>query len=61
MADCKSVKTPLAAHFKLSSLQCPKSDEEKDGMSKVSYANAVGVYDVCNGPDQAKYFTPSVV
>ncbi|KAH9768873.1 Integrase catalytic domain-containing protein [Citrus sinensis] len=43
MTDCKSVKTPLAAHFKLSSLQCPKSDKENDEMSKVPYANAVGV------------------
>ena len=43
MTDCKSVKTPLAAHFKLSSLQCPKSDKEKDEMSKVPYANVVGV------------------
>ncbi|KAH9671238.1 Integrase catalytic domain-containing protein [Citrus sinensis] len=41
MTDCKSVKTPLAAHFKLSSLQCPKSNQEKDEMSVVPYANAV--------------------
>ena len=42
MTDCKSIKTPLAAHFKLSSLQCPKSDKENDEMSKVPYANDVG-------------------
>ena len=41
MTDCKSVKTPLAAHFKHSSLQCPKSDKEKDEMSTVPYANAI--------------------
>ena len=42
MTDCKSVKTPLAAHFKLSSLQCPKSYQENDEMSAVPYVNVVG-------------------
>ena len=40
--NCKSVKTPLVAHFKLSSLQCPRYDKENDEMSKVPYANTVG-------------------
>lgn len=43
MAYGKPVKTPLAAHFKLTSLQCPKSDEEKDEIAKIPYANVVGV------------------
>jgi hypothetical protein len=33
---------PLAFHFKLSSSLCLGSKEEKDYMSRVSYANTVG-------------------
>ncbi|KAH9743535.1 hypothetical protein KPL70_003339 [Citrus sinensis] len=42
MSNCKPVITPLASHFKLSNQQCPKSSEERQEMSKVPYANAVG-------------------
>jgi len=35
MRDCKTVSTPIAAHFKLSSDQCPKLDEDKRRMSHV--------------------------
>jgi len=40
MAEAKSVTTPLAGHFKLSSKQYPQSPEEK--MSQVPYASVVG-------------------
>ena len=38
----KPVRTPLAPHFKLSASQCPKTEEEREYMSKVPYSNAVG-------------------
>ena len=38
----KPVSTPLAPHFKLSASQCPKTEEEREYMSKVPYSNAVG-------------------
>jgi len=42
MNDCKSVSTPLAAHFKLSSDLCPDTKEDMKYMSHVPYANAIG-------------------
>ncbi|KAH9782190.1 Integrase catalytic domain-containing protein [Citrus sinensis] len=42
MSACKSVITPLASHFKLSNLQCAKTDDERREMEKFPYANAVG-------------------
>nr|GEX99708.1 retrotransposon protein, putative, Ty1-copia subclass [Tanacetum cinerariifolium] len=42
MSSCKPVPTPLAPHFKLSSHKCPKSEEDKEDMSRVSYSSAVG-------------------
>ncbi|KAH9650187.1 hypothetical protein KPL70_026271 [Citrus sinensis] len=42
MSTCKSVITPLASHFKLSNLQCAKTDDERREMEKFPYANAVG-------------------
>ncbi|KAH9648352.1 hypothetical protein KPL70_025549 [Citrus sinensis] len=42
MTSCKPVMTPIATHFKLSSLQCPKTEKEKLEMAKIPYANAVG-------------------
>ena len=36
------MNVPLASHFKLSSGLCPSSVEEKNYMSHVPYANAVG-------------------
>ena len=50
----KPVSTPLAPHFKLSASQCPKTEEEREYMSKVPYSNAVGslMYAmVCTRPD----------
>ena len=46
----------LASHFKLSSKQCPLSDEERNEMKKVPYASAVGslmYVMVCTRPDIA--------
>lgn len=41
MYDCKTVSTPLANHFKLSSNNSPQSKEELDYMESASDANAV--------------------
>lgn len=56
MKDAKPVGTPLAAHFKLSVDLCPCDDKEKEEMSKIPYASAVGslMYAmVCTRPDIA--------
>ena len=44
MDNAKVVSCPLAlaAHFKLSTKQCPSTDEEKKEMQHVPYASAVG-------------------
>nr|GFB24748.1 hypothetical protein [Tanacetum cinerariifolium] len=39
----KSVFVPLGAHFKVSLKDCPSSDCDVKGMSKVPYANAVEI------------------
>ncbi|KAL4272870.1 hypothetical protein GQ457_13G029760 [Hibiscus cannabinus] len=52
--NTKHVSTPLATHLKLSSQLSPKTDEEREYMAKVPYANAVGslMYAmVCTRPD----------
>ena len=54
MGDAKSVRTPLASHFRLSKDQSPKTEEEKDFMAKVPYASAIGslMYAMtCTRPD----------
>ena len=54
MNEAKSVSTPLGSHFKLSKEQSPKTEEERDHMSKVPYASAIGnlMYAmVCTRPD----------
>jgi ATP-binding cassette subfamily B (MDR/TAP) protein 1 len=56
MNNSKPVCSPLARHFKLSSMQCPSSDEERNETKKVPYASAVGslMYAmVCTRPDIA--------
>jgi len=56
MAEVRPVTTPLAGHFKLSSKQCPQSPDEKEEMSRVPYASAVGslIYAmVCTRPNLA--------
>nr|GEV34498.1 hypothetical protein [Tanacetum cinerariifolium] len=42
MSSCKPVPTPLAPYFKLSSHECPKSEEDKEDMSRVPYSSVVG-------------------
>jgi hypothetical protein len=42
MNDVKLVSVPLDSHFKLSSSLCPSTKEEKEYMSRIRYANAVG-------------------
>eukprot|EP00253_Pinus_taeda_P005443 PITA_05443 len=54
MDNVKPVSVPLASHFKLSSSLCPNTDEEKDYMSRIPYANVVGCLMyvmVCTRPD----------
>ncbi|RVW64113.1 Retrovirus-related Pol polyprotein from transposon TNT 1-94 [Vitis vinifera] len=56
MNEAKPVSTPLGSHFKLSKEQSPKTKEERDHMSKVPYASAIGnlMYAmVCTRPDIA--------
>ena len=42
MQRVKPVSTPLATHFKLSRKCCPVTEEERDEMSSIPYASAVG-------------------
>ena len=42
MNEAKPVSTPLGSHFKLSKEQSLKTEEERDHMSKVQYASAIG-------------------
>lgn len=42
MEKVKLVKTPIAAHFKLSGKLSPKSENEVQKMSKIPYSSAVG-------------------
>ena len=56
MNEAKPVSTPLGSHFKLSKEQSLKTKEERDHMSKVPYASAIGslIYVmVCTRPDIA--------
>nr|CAN80650.1 hypothetical protein VITISV_022906 [Vitis vinifera] len=56
MHKAKPVSTPLGSHFKLSKEQSLKTEEERDHMSKVPYASAIGslMYAmVCTRPDIA--------
>jgi hypothetical protein len=48
MHGAKTVSTPLAAHFRLSSSLCPQSDEDIEYMSKVPFSSAWFSY-VCHG------------
>ena len=41
MDNAKPVSTPLANHFRLSTNQCPKIDDEVKDMSKVPYVSVV--------------------
>ena len=57
MEKSKQVNTPLSQHFRLSAILCPTTDENKDSMSQVPYAQAVGslmYVMVCTRPDIAQ-------
>ena len=54
MVKAKTVSCPLANHFKLSTMQSPSTDKEKEEMEKIQYASAVGslmYVMVCTRPD----------
>ena len=56
MNGAKLVSTPIATHFRLSSQQCPNSNEEVNLMKKVPYATTMGLvmYSmICPRPDLA--------
>nr|CAN71419.1 hypothetical protein VITISV_018564 [Vitis vinifera] len=56
MNEAKPVSTPLGSPFKLSKEWSPKTEEERDHMSKVPYASAIGslmYVMVCTRPDIA--------
>jgi hypothetical protein len=56
VSKAKSVSSPLAGHFKLSSKRSPTSGKENEEMKKVPYASAVGSLMhamVCTRPDIA--------
>ena len=42
MNETKPVSTPLGSHFRLSKKHSPKIKEERNHMSKVPYASAIG-------------------
>ena len=42
MQDSKPMKVPIPVGVKLSTEQCPKTQEEEEDMSRVPYASAVG-------------------
>ncbi|KAH9696398.1 hypothetical protein KPL71_023151 [Citrus sinensis] len=42
MLNCKPVSTPMSAHFRLSSQQCPSTESEQTEMLKTPYASSVG-------------------
>jgi hypothetical protein len=42
MPDANKVTTPIAPHFKLSSTQCPVTDEDVEYMFRVLYSSVVG-------------------
>ena len=42
MQDSKPVKVPIPVGVRLSTEQCPKTQEEEEDMSHVPYASAVG-------------------
>ena len=59
MSIAKSVCSPLASPFKLSSKHCPTSEKEKQGINGISYASVVGTLMyamVCTRPAIAYVF-----
>ena len=57
MENAKPVSTSLTNHFRLSTTQCPKTDDGVQEISKISYASTVGclIYVmVCTRPNLAQ-------
>jgi hypothetical protein len=54
MRDAKSIRTPLASHFRLSKEQCPETNEEKDFMARVPYASTMS--NVRHGLHETRHF-----
>ena len=54
MENEKPVSRPLANHFRLSTTQCPKTDDDVHDMSKVPYASVVMYAMVCTRLDLAQ-------
>ena len=55
--NAKPVSTPLVNHFRMSTTHCPKTNDDVEGISKVTYASAVGCLVnsmVCTRPDLAQ-------
>ena len=42
MQECKPIKVPIPIGVRLSTEQCPKTQEEEEDMSHVPYASAAG-------------------
>jgi uncharacterized Zn-finger protein len=59
MNNAKPVSTPLVNHFKSSIIWCSKKDDEVKDMSKVPYANVVGVFNLCYGLYKTRFGTRS--
>ena len=56
MQNAKPISTPLGIHFNLSKEMCPKTQEDIEYMSKVSYSSVVGSLKyamVCTRPNVA--------
>ncbi|PHT93290.1 hypothetical protein T459_01172 [Capsicum annuum] len=54
MQNTKPISASLAAHFKLSATLSPKTDDERDYMSRVPYSSVVGslmYMMVCSRPE----------
>ena len=54
MSNAKPIDTPVEKGFSLTLNHCPKNEEEKNHMSKVLYASAIGslMYAIlCTRPD----------
>ena len=57
MNEAKLMSTPVGSHFKLSKEQSLKIEEERDHMSKVLYASAIGSLMYAMGVYKARHCT----
>ena len=64
LKNAKHVSTPLAHHFKWSTILCPRIDDELEDMSKVPDASATGCFMyamVCTRSDLAQAVSAVIV